>query len=215
MLDRAVPATGVTKRSTAMEECQTAFDNRFTRAFGVPLERIQTKVKGYLPEPVKAFIAESPFLVMSTSDRQGRCDASPKGGEPGFVRILDDRHLLLPDVAGNKLFQSYLNMNENPNVGLVFFIPGISEVVRVNGRVTIVGREDLDRHQVERSMYNPDGNRAVQQGILIEVEEAYTHCPRAANYSRIWDEEEIRRRKQSGRHPLRGAAVPAGAPARR
>jgi PPOX class probable FMN-dependent enzyme len=215
MLDRAVPATGVTKRSTAMEECQTAFDNRFTRAFGVPLERIQTKVKGYLPEPVKAFIAESPFLVMSTSDRQGRCDASPKGGEPGFVRILDDRHLLLPDVAGNKLFQSYLNMNENPHVGLVFFIPGISEVVRVNGRVTIVGREDLDRHQVERSMYNPDGNRAVQQGILIEVEEAYTHCPRAASYSRIWDEEEIRRRKQSGRHPLRGAAVPAGAPARR
>jgi uncharacterized protein len=215
MLDRAVPATGVTKRSTAMEECQTAFDNRFTRAFGVPLERIQTKVKGYLPEPVKAFIAESPFLVMSTSDRQGRCDASPKGGEPGFVRILDDRHLLLPDVAGNKLFQSYLNMNENPHVGLVFFIPGISEVVRVNGRVTIVGREDLDRHQVERSMFNPDGDRAVQQGILIEVEEAYTHCPRAANYSRIWDEEEIRRRKQSGRHPLRGAAVPAGAPARR
>jgi uncharacterized protein len=198
-----------------MEECQTAFDNRFTRAFGVPLERIQTKVKDYLPEPVKAFIAESPFLVMSTSDRQGRCDASPKGGEPGFVRILDDRHLLLPDVAGNKLFQSYLNMDENPHVGLVFFIPGLSEVVRVNGRVIIVSREDLDRHQVERSMYNPDGDRAVQQGIVIEVEEAYTHCPRAANYSRIWDEEEIRRRKQSGHHPLRGAAVPTAAPAGR
>jgi pyridoxine/pyridoxamine 5'-phosphate oxidase len=100
-------------------------------------------------------------------------------------------------------------MDENPHVGLVFFIPGISEVVRVNGRVTIVSRGDLDRHQVERSMYNPDGDRAVQQGIVIEVEEAYTHCPRAANYSRIWDEEEIRRRKQSGHHPLRGAAVTA------
>jgi PPOX class probable FMN-dependent enzyme len=198
-----------------MEECQAVFDNRFTRVFGVPLERIQTKVKDFLPEPVKAFIAESPFLVMSTSDRQGRCDASPKGGEPGFVRILDDHHLLLPDVAGNKLFQSYLNMDENPHVGLVFFIPGISEVVRVNGRVTIVSREALDGHQVERSMYNPDGDRAVQQGIVIEVEEAYTHCPRAMNYSRLWDEEEIRRRKQSGRHPLRGAAIPAAAPAGR
>ena len=198
-----------------MEECQAVFDNRFTQAFGVPAERIQTKVKDFLPEPVKAFIAESPFLVMSTSDGQGRCDASPKGGEPGFVRILDDHHLLLPDVAGNKLFQSYLNMDENPHVGLVFFIPGISEVVRVNGRVTIVSREALDRHQVERSMYNPDGDRAVQQGIIIEVEEAYTHCPRAANYSRIWDEEEIRRRKQSGQHPLRGAAIPAAAPAGR
>jgi uncharacterized protein len=198
-----------------MEECQAVFDNRFTQVFGVPLERIQTKVKDFLPEPVRAFIAESPFLVMSTSDRQGRCDASPKGGEPGFVRILDDHHLLLPDVAGNKLFQSYLNMDENPHVGLVFFIPGISEVVRVNGRVTIVSREALDGHQVERSMYNPDGDRAVQQGIVIEVEEAYTHCPRAMNYSRLWDEEEIRRRKQSGRHPLRGAAIPAAAPAGR
>jgi PPOX class probable FMN-dependent enzyme len=210
----AVPTTEVTRRHKDMEECQSVFDNRFTQAFGVPLERIQTKVKDYLPEPIKAFIAESPFLVMSTSDRQGRCDASPKGGEPGFVRILDDQHLLLPDVAGNKLFQSYLNMDENPHVGLVFFIPGISEVVRVNGRVTIVSREDLDRHRVERSMYNPDGDRAVQQGIVIEVEEAYTHCPRAATYSRIWDEEEIRRRKQSGHHPLRGTAVPA-APAGR
>ena len=198
-----------------MEECQAVFDNRFTQVFGVPLERIQTKVKDFLPEPVKAFIAESPFLVMSTSDRQGRCDASPKGGEPGFVRILDDHHLLLPDVAGNKLFQSYLNMDENPHIGLVFFIPGISEVVRVNGRVTIVSREALDGHQVERSMYNPDGDRAVQQGIVIEVEEAYTHCPRAMNYSRLWDEEEIRRRKQSGRHPLRGAAIPVATPAGR
>jgi PPOX class probable FMN-dependent enzyme len=198
-----------------MEECQAVFDNRFTQVFGVPLKRIQTKVKDFLPEPVKAFIAESPFLVMSTSDRQGRCDASPKGGEPGFVRILDDHHLLLPDVAGNKLFQSYLNMDENPHVGLVFFIPGISEVVRVNGRVTIVSREALDGHQVERSMYNPDGDRAVQQGIVLEVEEAYTHCPRAMNYSRLWDEEEIRRRKQSGRHPLRGAAIPVATPAGR
>jgi PPOX class probable FMN-dependent enzyme len=198
-----------------MEECQAVFDNRFTQVFGAPLERIQTKVKDFLPEPVKAFIAESPFLVMSTSDRQGRCDASPKGGEPGFVRILDDHHLLLPDVAGSKLFQSYLNMDENPHVGLVFFIPGISEVVRVNGRVTIVSREALDGHQVQRSMYNPDGDRAVQQGIVIEVEEAYTHCPRAMNYSRLWDEEEIRRRKQSGRHPLRGAAIPVATPAGR
>jgi uncharacterized protein len=191
-----------------MEDCAAAFDNRFTKTFGAPIERIRTKVKDYLTEPIKAFIAESPFLVMSTSDRQGRCDASPKGGKPGFVRILDDRHLLIPDVAGNKLFQSYLNMEDNPHVGLIFLIPGISEVVRVNGRVTIVSREALDRYRVERSMYNPDGDRAVQQGIVVEVEEAYTHCPRALNYSSLWDAEEIQRRKDSGRHPLRGTAAP-------
>jgi uncharacterized protein len=192
-----------------MEECEVNVDNRFTKAFGIPIERIKTKVKDYLPEPIKAFIAESPFLVMSTSDRQGRCDASPKGGKPGFVRIVDDRHLLIPDVAGNKLFQSYLNMDDNPHVGLIFLIPGISEVVRVNGRVTIVSREGLDRYDVERSMYNPDGERAVQQGIVVEVEEAYTHCPRALNYARLWDEEEIHRRQHSGRHPLRGISTPA------
>jgi hypothetical protein len=192
-----------------MDECDMASDNQFTRAFGAPIERIRTKVKDYLPEPIKAFIAESPFLVMATSDPQGHCDASPKGGQPGFVRILDDRHLLIPDVAGNRLFQSYLNMEANPHVGLVFMIPGISEVVRVNGRVTIVSREALDRHEVEHAMANPDGDRAVQQGLVVEVEEAYTHCPRALNYARLWDVEEIQQRRLSGHHPLRDTVAPA------
>jgi PPOX class probable FMN-dependent enzyme len=192
-----------------MEQCDAAFDNRFTQTFGGPIERVKTKIRDYLNEPIKAFIAESPFLVMSTSDSQGRCDASPKGGMPGFVRILDDRHLLIPDVAGNRLFQSYLNMDANPHIGLIFLIPGISEVVRVNGRVTIVSRDSLDHHEVEHSMYNPDGDRAVQQGIVVEVEESYTHCPRALNYAGLWDTEVIRERQDSGRHPLRVAAVPA------
>ena len=142
-----------------------------------------TKVKDYLSEPIKNFSAESPFFVMATSSHDSRCDASPKGGKPGFVRVLDDRHLLVPDVAGNKLFQSYQNMAENPHVGLIFFIPGLTDVVRINGRVTMVTREELDRHDVELSMYNPDGNRGVQQGIIVEVEEAFGHCPRALNYS--------------------------------
>jgi len=186
-----------------MNDCDVAFENRFTKTFGAPIERIRTKVKDHLPEPIKAFIAESPFLVMATSDSQGHCDASPKGGQPGFVRILDDRHLLIPDVAGNRLFQSYLNMDDNPHVGLIFLIPGIAEVVRVNGRVSMVSRQALDRYQVESSMSNPDGDRAVQQGIVVEVEEAYTHCPRALNYARLWDVDEIQRRRLSGRHPLR------------
>jgi PPOX class probable FMN-dependent enzyme len=187
---------------------ETAFDNRFTQAFGLPAERIQTKVKPRLTEPIKAFIAESPMLVMATSDRAGCCDASPKGGMPGFVRVLDDHHLLVPDVAGNKLFQSYLNMDENPHVGLLFFIPGLSEVVRVNGRVTIVSRDELDRRGVDGARHDPDATRDVVQGIVVEVEEAYTHCPRALNYSRLWDTEEIARRQASGAHPLRaGVAV--------
>src|SRR5262245_9215087 len=85
-------------------------DNPFTQQFGYPNERVANKVKDALPEPVKAFIRQSPFIVMAPSNREGWCDASPKGGMPGFVKILDNRHLLIPDIAGSKLFQSYLNI---------------------------------------------------------------------------------------------------------
>ena len=186
-----------------MEEPEGNFDNKFTSAFGFPVERARTKVKDSLSEPIKEFIAESPFIVMATSGPDGSCDASPKGGKPGFVRVLDDRNLLVPDVAGNKLFQSYQNMDENPHVGLIFFIPGLADIVRVNGRVTMVNREDLDRHDVEHLMYNPDGNRGVQQGIVIEVEEAYGHCPRALTYSDLWNLEEIQHRNGTF-HQVRG-----------
>jgi PPOX class probable FMN-dependent enzyme len=186
-----------------MESSEVAFDNRFTRAFGMPVEKIRTKIKDRLPDTIRNFIAESPFLVMATCDPEGRCDASPKGGKPGFVRILDDGHLLVPDVAGNKLFQSYQNMDANPHVGLIFFIPGLSEVVRVNGRVQIVGRERLDEQGVEGEMLNPAGNRDVLQGIVVEIDEAYTHCPRAINYANLWDPEIIAWRQGTGDHPLR------------
>jgi uncharacterized protein len=186
---------------------ETPFDNRFTQAFGLPVERIQMKVRPQLTDAIKAYIAESPMLVMATSDRDGRCDASPKGGLPGFVRILDDNHLLVPDVAGNKLFQSYLNMDQNPHVGLLFFIPGLSEMVRVNGTVTIVDRVELDLQGVDGARHDPDENRDVVQGIVVEVEEAYTHCPRAVNYSRLWDTDEIANRQASGAHPLRAGVT--------
>ncbi len=192
-----------------MENGNTAFDNRFTRAFGFPLERIAAKIKSHLSEPIKAFIAESPFLVMATSAPDGRCDASPKGGKPGFVRVLDDCHLLVPDVAGNRLFDSYLNMDNNAHVGLIFFIPGLSEAVRVNGRVNIVSRDELDRRGIERSVYNPDLERDLLQGIIVEVEEAYGHCPRAMNYSDLWNPDTIEDRRRSGAHPLRGGVAPA------
>jgi hypothetical protein len=77
------------------------------------------------------------------------------------------------------------------------------------GSFSLISREALDQHQVERSMYNLDGDRAVQQGVVVEVEESYTHCPRALNYSGLWDTEVIRERKDSGRHPLRATAIPA------
>ncbi len=170
---------------------EEVFDNRFTREFGFPKGRATTKVTPSLKDKIKEFISQSPFVVMATSNRDGQCDASPKGGKPGFVKVLDETHLLIPDVAGNKLFQSYLNIAENPHVGLVFFIPGIRETVRVNGTAKVVDRRELDRLQVELQVYNPDENAMILQGLLVETEEAYGHCPRALAFSEFWEDERI------------------------
>ena len=190
-----------------MDTSEAAFDNRFTRSFGMPVEKIRNKIRERLPDTIRDFIQQAPFLVMATCDEEGRCDASPKGGKPGFVRILDDGHLLVPDIAGNKLFQSYNNMDANPHVGLIFFIPGINEVVRVNGRVSIVSRENLDEVGVEDRQESHLGDRDMLQGIVVEIEEAYSHCPRALTYSNLWDPELITWRQGSGDHPLRPKPV--------
>ena len=176
-------------------DIETVFDNKFTRQFGFPKGRSTTKVKAYMTENVKEFIRESPFLVMATSGADGSCDASPKGGKPGFVKVLDDSTLLVPDVAGNRLFQSYLNIGENPNIGLVFFIPGIRETVRVNGRVKVVNNEELRKLEIDLEVHNPDDNSKVLQGLIVEIEEAYGHCPRALAFSEFWDEQQIEANK--------------------
>src|SRR6266542_3696473 len=163
-----------------------AFDNRFTRHCGMPAERPRTKVKGVLTEEVQAFIRQSPCVVMATADEAGRCDASPKGGKPGFVAVLDERHLLVPDVAGNRLFQGYQNMAANPHVGLLFIIPGSERTVRVNGRARIVDRDEVAREHLafatEPDVHYRDDNTKTLQGIVVEVEESYTHCPRAYKF---------------------------------
>lgn len=170
----------------AAVEIEKKFDNEFTRRFGLPKERPTTKVLDRLSEKVQDFVRRSPFLVMATSAADGACDASPKGGKPGWVKVLDDRTLLIPDVAGNKLFQSYLNMAENPHIALIFFIPGVGETARVNGRVRIVDRAALDELQVALEVFDPDENAKILQGVVVEVGEAYGHCPRALTFSRLW-----------------------------
>ena len=165
--------------------------NRFQETFGAPKNRTRQKVVDSLSAELQDFIARSPFAVLATSDADGRCDASPKGGKPGFVKVLDDRHLLLPDVAGNRLFQSYENIDANPQVGLLFMIPGSDRTVRVNGPATVVDREELERRQIALSVHQPDDNAKNLQGLVIEVEEAYGHCPRAFTFSNLWDTETI------------------------
>ena len=174
-----------------MATSKTAARNSFNETFGDPKETTANKVKARLTPYVQEFIKLSPFAVMASADADGNCDASPKGGKPGFVTILDEHHLLFPDVAGNKLFQSYQNLETNPSIGLIFMIPGINATVRVNGKATIVDKEELDRRNIQVALHNPDDRSHHLQGVLIEVEEAYGHCPRAFTFSKLWDSEEI------------------------
>lgn len=194
----AIETVNPTSATAASLIEEGAFDNQFTRQFGVPSERVQKKVLTFLNEEVQAFIRQAPFAVLATSDAQGRCDASPKGGEPGFIVILDERHLLLPDVAGNRLFQSYQNVVANPHVGLLFMIPGIEWTVRVNGRAQVITGEDAASQTGGLAVQWRDDNTKLLQGLLIEVEEAYRHCPRAYKFADLWDIETIEANRQGG-----------------
>ncbi len=169
-----------------MATSKIAARSSFNDTFGDPKETTAAKVKARLTPYVQEFIKLSPFAVLASADAAGNCDASPKGGKPGFVTVLDERHLLFPDVAGNKLFQSYQNLEGNGYVGLLFMIPGINETVRVNGKATIVDKEELDRRNIHVALHNPDDRSHHLQGVLIEVEEAYGHCPRAFKFSKLW-----------------------------
>ena len=170
--------------------------NLFQEKFGKPSGRAATKVVPYMDEWVQNFIRNAPFAVLSTSSGEGHCDASPKGGKPGFVKILDETHLLIPDVAGNRLFQSYDNVSRNPRAGLLFMIPGVNSTARVNGTVEVVDAEALAEKNIEMEIFNPDEAAKILQGILLTVEESYGHCPRAFNFSDLWNEETIRQNKE-------------------
>ena len=177
--------------------------SRFNDEFGEMSSRAKEKVKGEMSEFVQKFIQAAPFVVMASADPDGNCDASPKGGKPGFVKVIDSSRLLLPDVAGNRLFQSYQNMDSNPHVGLLFMIPGVNDTVRVNGTVTIVSKEELERQKVELELYWTDDNSKHLQGIIINVEESYGHCPRAYNFAKLWDTDQIAENQENRPIPLR------------
>lgn len=154
-------------------------------------ERAATKVKNHLEPYVQAFIRNAPLAVLATSNSDGDCDASPKGGTPGFIKVVDDTTLLIPDIGGNRLFQSYQNFESNPKAGLLFMIPGTTVTARVNGRISVLDEESLAAHNVQPELHNPDGNSGVVQGVLLHVDEAYFHCPRSMQFSELWDTKTI------------------------
>jgi len=143
--------------------------------YGAPSKRAAMKTMPRLNDDCRAYIAASPFLVMGT-----RGDVSPKGDPPGFVKVLDDNTLIIPDRKGNNRLDGYRNILEDPEVGLIFFVPGVSETLRVNGTAEITDDADLLAQFEERGT-------VPKTALIINVKEAFIHCAKALIRSRLWD----------------------------
>ncbi|GHG42078.1 MULTISPECIES: MSMEG_1061 family FMN-dependent PPOX-type flavoprotein [Amycolatopsis] len=147
---------------------------------GEPEEMLKAKIGDRIDAHARRFIAHSPFLTLATADATGRADCSPRGDYPGFVKVLDERTLALPDRPGNKIADSFRNIAENDGVGLLFFVPGMRETLRVNGSAYVTDDPDvLARMRTEA--------KAPMLAIVVDVAEVYFHCGRALIRSRLWD----------------------------
>lgn len=148
--------------------------------YGKVGDKAARKQLDQLDHHCQRFIALSPFLVMSTADADGRCDASPKGDAPGFVHVADERTLLIPDRVGNNRVDSLQNILANPRIGLLFFLPGYQETLRVNGKA----RVSTDPALLAATAHAGKPPKSV---IVVDVEEAYMHCGKALIRSHLWD----------------------------
>lgn len=150
-----------------------------TALLGAPSELSLKKELTALDEHMTAFIAHSPFVILSTHSRDGRCDASPRGDAPGFVRVLDERTLLVPDRFGNNRVDSFRNILETGRVGLLFLVPGFGETLRVNGRAALIRDEPL------LAPMTAQGKQPLL-ALAVEVEECFLQCAKALIRSKLW-----------------------------
>jgi PPOX class probable FMN-dependent enzyme len=150
------------------------------KIIGPPKDGATAKIADHLNELTRPFIERSPFVCVATGRPDGGLDVSPRGDPAGFVRILDDRTLLLPERPGNRIADTLTNLLEDPRIALLFLIPGVGDTFRVNGRARIVDDAEL----LEPSAVE---GRVPRLGILISIEEAYTQCSKALIRSDLWN----------------------------
>lgn len=147
--------------------------------YGVPMELVIKKQKTKLDKFSKQFLKLSPFSVLATSNSKGNMDCSPRGDYPGFIQVLDDSTIALPDRPGNNRLDSLYNIVENPNVGLLILIPGFAECLRINGTAKIVTNANL-LAQFEHQSKRP------KTALVISIQEIYFHCAKAITRSKLW-----------------------------
>jgi PPOX class probable FMN-dependent enzyme len=156
---------------------------------GTPMELAAKKAIPKLDKYCRELIQRSPFLTIGTANANGKADVSPRGDQPGFVLILDDNTIFIPERPGNNRVDTLINITENPNVGLLFMVPGFDETLRVNGRASVVKDEAL----LERCAVK---GRVPKIGVMVAIEEAYLHCAKALRRSKLWDPDSRQDRKE-------------------
>ncbi|MEI8179266.1 pyridoxamine 5'-phosphate oxidase family protein, partial [Aestuariivirga sp.] len=139
-----------------------------------------TKTRPALDKYSRQFIGLSPFLVISTAGANGRADISPRGDPPGFVYVIDDQTILIPDRPGNNRLDTMANVTANPNVGLLFFVPGFEDTLRLNGKARLIDDQELLKHCTVNG-------KPPKVGILVAVEEVFLHCAKALKRSKLWE----------------------------
>jgi PPOX class probable FMN-dependent enzyme len=154
-------------------------EDEIEAAIGKPGPRMLAKVVNALDDICRAFIARSPFVVVASSDSEGRFDVSPKGDLPGFVEILDSRTIAIPERPGNRRADTFRNVLQNPRVGLIFIVPSKGETLRVSGTARVV------RDAWLRERMAIDG-RWPELALVVTVEEAFIHCTKCMIRSRMW-----------------------------
>ena len=150
--------------------------------YRTPGQRVLDKVIHRIDEHCAAFIGLSPFATLATASADGEPDVSPRGGDPGFVRVLEDDRLALPDRQGNNRVDSLRDLAANPRAALMFFVPGIDETLRVYGTTTLAAPDALGIDFTEFG-------RAPLSVLVLEVERAYFQCSKAVMRSELWNPE--------------------------
>jgi PPOX class probable FMN-dependent enzyme len=174
------PAAGDQHQSSPGANTVVRDEAMLRELLGDPSELVRAKVSDHLNELTRRFVDLSPFVLLATSAPDGTCDVTPRGDPPGFVRVLGERTLLLPERPGNRLADSLRNILRNGHVGLLFVIPGVGDTLRVNGRATIVT-------DVELLAASAIEGKTPKLGLFIEIDEVFTHCSKAFLRSELWD----------------------------
>jgi PPOX class probable FMN-dependent enzyme len=151
-------------------------------AIGSPAEVVVSKIATRLNDLTRQFVERSPFVCVATARPDGGLDVSPRGDPAGFVRILDERTLLIPDRPGNRIADTLRNVLADPRIALLFLIPGVGDSFRVNGTAQIVDDPELLAPSAVEG-------KAPQLGLLVAIEEAYTQCSKAVLRSELWNPE--------------------------